>query len=864
MTETAATIWRPYELPGVPASGPHNPVKRDIAAWGTMLETLLQGGGAGLAYASKAALAADLAHPAHTTAIVYADATAANNGIYVKNGDSGAGSWTWIGDLAGGIVRFTVTGGTANAIAVSSPAPSSLPGNKLYLLTPAANNTDPTTIAVNGGAAVAVKSALGSALVANSLLQDSTVLMAWVIDHYQLLISVPVDATGILNDAIAARNAAENFSLAASASASALGNQVHQYDTRAQAAAATIPVGVQAIKVTRYAAGFPLCYATYIPGTAAGPMAFQEAGGNWWELDLSGGIVRAPWFGAKGDGINDDTAELQAALTASEGKFLTLRGLSYLITTTLTGVDDIEVWHGTLVPSTAAAHPVISFTNKTNWQLRKIWFKSDYPTDLDYGTSKIGAVYFTNSTANALENMAIEDCTFSDFADNYWIYGSISSTGVIKDFRFCRNRVLSTGIGGGANYQAQFHAFLNLFGSGVSDLGIFVDAIVEDNHGDFDDINIGLALWSRNKGFRINRNVIRNPGANSTFSAPGTDLNCYGIIVYDVVGASGSSTTCGIDGEVAHNYILNPPSAGIYGAGAEDVNFHDNIVVGQFRTDDTTLPRAGISLNDGRKCKVHHNRLLNCWGGVAVVSVYGSETTEVADNYIKSSTAADAFGFRIGSTAGTLTASTIAIRRNKVEVTGASARGLRQISDAGSYFGTVIIEGNEWTAAYRAIEMSSAYLTGRLIFRGNKYLGVCASGALYASTITVPLIVQGEEWIMDAMTGLGANFDASTALCFIDSVFVNKISGSACVQAIGAQGSIDGIKFRNVDGTKRLVASSLGYTVPAFSGVTGDVVQNLSSEAYTEAGAAASKYLVQSWICATGTTWRQQRVLTGN
>lgn len=64
----------------------------------------------------------------------------------------------------------------------------------------------------------------------------------------------------------------------AESAASALGNQVHQYDTRALAIAATIPLGVQAVKVTRWAAGYPLSVATYIPGTSAGPAAFQEAG----------------------------------------------------------------------------------------------------------------------------------------------------------------------------------------------------------------------------------------------------------------------------------------------------------------------------------------------------------------------------------------------------------------------------------------------------------------------------------------------------------------------------------------------------------------------------------------------------------
>lgn len=104
------------------------------------------------------------------------------------------------------------------------------------------------------------------------------------------------------------------------AAASALGNQVRQYDTRAQAALASIPSGVSEIRITRFASGYPLAYATYIHGTSGGPMAFQDADDQWWELDLSGEEVLAAWFGVKADGTNDDAPAINAALVASGGR----------------------------------------------------------------------------------------------------------------------------------------------------------------------------------------------------------------------------------------------------------------------------------------------------------------------------------------------------------------------------------------------------------------------------------------------------------------------------------------------------------------------------------------------------------------
>src|ERR1700680_3588717 len=251
MTLTGREVFRDYVTDGVPGSGPNAVNKHQAQALFTLYESLLNGSAAGLAYATLAAINADLAHNANSLATVYGDATPANNGMYVKSGASGSGSWARIGDLPNGIIRLTVTGGTGDAIIATAPETPSLPGAKLYLLTAAASNTTATNIIVNGAPAVPIKNAFGVDLVNGSLVIGSQVLMAWAVDHYQLLISAVVDGSAILASAVAAQNSAIASATSATSSANALGNQVHQYDTRALAIAATIPVGVQAVKITR-------------------------------------------------------------------------------------------------------------------------------------------------------------------------------------------------------------------------------------------------------------------------------------------------------------------------------------------------------------------------------------------------------------------------------------------------------------------------------------------------------------------------------------------------------------------------------------------------------------------------------------
>ncbi|MET3991683.1 hypothetical protein ABID65_003323 [Bradyrhizobium sp. S3.9.2] len=206
LIKKAVEIFRRYVTDGVPASGVNEPNKDDIRAWGTFLESTL--GQVGLGYATLALLNADLAHGANTLAIVYSDATAANNGLYQKSGGSGSGAWTRVGDLPKEIVQLSVTGGTANAITATAIENPTVPGAKLYLLTPTANNTGATTITVNGGSAVPITNAFNSTLASGSLIAGSQVLMAWQTDHYQLLIAAAVDANPILADTVAARDAA--------------------------------------------------------------------------------------------------------------------------------------------------------------------------------------------------------------------------------------------------------------------------------------------------------------------------------------------------------------------------------------------------------------------------------------------------------------------------------------------------------------------------------------------------------------------------------------------------------------------------------------------------------------------------------
>lgn len=220
ISPNAMTVWRNYETDGVPASGNHNISKSDVRTWGTAVETAIDAyssGAGSIAKSTRALLYADLAHVADVTAWVYADSTAAHNGIYVKVGGTGTGSWTRILDLPYDVIIATDAGaGTANAIVATSSLPVS--ESALILLNVfEANTATPVTVAFNGGSALTIKTAAGNNVAVGGLVAGMALLGKITGSTFRMV----SDQSGaaIQAAAEAAQAAAEAAAAAAAASA---------------------------------------------------------------------------------------------------------------------------------------------------------------------------------------------------------------------------------------------------------------------------------------------------------------------------------------------------------------------------------------------------------------------------------------------------------------------------------------------------------------------------------------------------------------------------------------------------------------------------------------------------------------------
>ncbi|MCM2399428.1 hypothetical protein NBH19_25410 [Rhizobium sp. S95] len=212
ISPSARTVWRNYVTDGVPSSGNHPVKKSECRNWGTAVEVRLDAvSTAAKLYATRSSLYADLTEDANTLAWVYGDSTAAYNGIYMKVGASGSGSWTRIGDLPYSFVKMSDTGaGTPNAIQLTSSIPTS--DSVLRISNVFEANTGNVTISENGGTAKALLTVSGEQIASGGL--TAGMMITYVDDGVSYRLTSDQASAAI-------QEAAEDAAAAAAASASA-------------------------------------------------------------------------------------------------------------------------------------------------------------------------------------------------------------------------------------------------------------------------------------------------------------------------------------------------------------------------------------------------------------------------------------------------------------------------------------------------------------------------------------------------------------------------------------------------------------------------------------------------------------------
>ena len=239
-------------------------------------------------------------------------------------------------DLPNLLIRYTITGGTANAIeATPNLPPPDAPGEALFSIQITADNTGPVTI---NGKSMLTNS--GNQLAAGGLVVGGIYL--FLDDGVNFRLVSDQASAAVLAAAEEAQLAAEAAQLAAE---SAAGANLANADSRAAAILTNIPETVAYIRTAGYSAAGVGRGAVYKRGNGASPGGFVSADGAGWELvpqplhlSLFGGTNAAALTAAATAAKSLGIAEIEAdAGTITVGSAVDMQGVGIIGQGTIIG-----------------------------------------------------------------------------------------------------------------------------------------------------------------------------------------------------------------------------------------------------------------------------------------------------------------------------------------------------------------------------------------------------------------------------------------------------------------------------------------------------------------------------------------------
>ncbi len=156
MSQTIDQVFRDYKTQGVPASGEHEPDKREIRA---LLKMIQNSGGQAVTRNTLSALNGVTPPTENYMGVVLADPTASNNGYYYRSG----GAWVFGRPFPDTFAEVALSGsGTAQTGAVDTGVNPS--GVEVFFARVTTPNTGPLTLSISGGPAREVVNLAGNPL----------------------------------------------------------------------------------------------------------------------------------------------------------------------------------------------------------------------------------------------------------------------------------------------------------------------------------------------------------------------------------------------------------------------------------------------------------------------------------------------------------------------------------------------------------------------------------------------------------------------------------------------------------------------------------------------------------------------------
>lgn len=488
-----------------------------------------------------------------------------------------------------------------------------------------------------------------------------------------------------------------------------------------------------------------------------------------------------------------------------------------------------------------------------------------------------GAIGFTCSASN-IQDLLVEDCSFSNFQGDYWIYvetlGSFTTS--IQDVKVNRCSFFSqNGNARGPTSIAINSTFILVYGVGHNGAtgtpNSFVRGVrITNNFMRADYIKTGIQAFHNVQDVYISGNQIYNNGQLGGIT---DDKGSYAILCYE--NESPSTANYSTHATIVNNYIFNARDNGIYMAGQwTNSVISGNVVEGQTSTVTTNLPKGGISVNGALGTTISDNRLSQIAGnGITLVAPPSGAGAFDGEWIISNNYASGGLGPILLSNGSGATQTKVSVINNNLTATNTPGIAVSVTSgiNPGSSYNLLKIEGNNINGGTYGIRL---YPDSGSLTLSN--VSVCRNQIISPTSygIDISQIAAGGPVLLDGNTVSGAPSNASYNIAnTVNGVFQNNVvsqltgAGFGWTTA-GAQGTMQNNSFDRI-ATANIVAT-LGATdlgrvkptwTPSASG-TQVVVQNLVAAV---TGAAGFQYVVREWFYDfPSLAWQDQRLFVGD
>ena len=413
-------------------------------------------------------------------------------------------------------------------------------------------------------------------------------------------------------------------------------------------------------------------------------MAFQDADGNWWNLDLSADRIVSEWFGTGAGGGSDDTAALRLASAAlTPGKQLWLSAQNYGVTGTITAPKGVSIegsWAETcaitVLGSADFQNGIFCTGNNGDVKIKGVSLIGNGVSTIP---SAVGAVYaiLDGTNSQAAGPVVVEECVLRNFKHDYWIRMVNDSGYSFELLEVTRCKFYSV-FGNSRSYDGSIPngAFIDAWGNTSVVGGSITKVVARDNYMEGIGVLGGIKMWANVRGWNIDNNDILHCADNAT-----AIMNTYDVLAYTASDDSNFLNGGGrfTNNRITHNYGAPGyigPGCGFYGAHTGPIIATGNSVTGITRTDNTTLRRAAYTFGGCAQLTCVGNAAIGCATGFAFsgaadqINVAGKSNHLFAANTVTSE-AGSANAFNISwIDAGTVPVN-VALIGNAVAVSGA-------------------------------------------------------------------------------------------------------------------------------------------------------------------------------------------------